>query len=678
MCYGTFNEPNTAGFIAHSGLFCIDIDKLTLSEMERLEGQLRQDPFVFALHRSLSGFGLCVWVKASKVTADNTQWGFQCCCDYFAQKHDCEPDESVGNIARRRAWSYDPQLYQNPQAQAFKFPPQPKKEVREIKVAFTDSDFNNVLKQVSDRRLNLVGTYSEWVQMGFALADGLGEGGRQAFHLLSSIDSGNYHYAKADRKYDSCLRNTGGRKITIGTFFHRCKQEGIEITSQRTKLVTEIVRQGKKQGHTIQTIKANMPPADSNPEEEIKLIEQAFQMPVAIDSGLDIDSQVELFLKANYIIQFNSVRNQLEVDGQAITDRIFNSIWLRVRKEVSDKYTDSVLRAMLNSDRFPEADPIADYLNSLPDWDLDGPSSTYQLAQCFGPTDQTTLDYTHYFLTKWGVGFIYQALAVEGMENSLCLVFHGPQNTGKTSIARSIIPKALHRYRKESEHGTKEVDEAIEICDNVLIIDDEGVASTKKEAAKQKGRLSKSTVAVRASYARFTQARKRRASFIVTTNETDFINDHTGNRRLIPIEVNRPNWQLFNSLNPEHLIREWMTLYRDGHDFRLSTEDIARLNVVDSAHRAVSQEEEMIAAALEFSHHGEWLSTTQIYTWLVAESGNTLRITTNLLGKYLTKAAVKAGVPKRGNKYGVKRISGEVYKAISPNSAGIKPLDAPF
>ncbi len=67
--------------------------------------------------------------------------------------------------------------------------------------------------------------YASWRDLGFALADALGESGRSYFHRLSRFYSA-YDEREADKQFSACLRSHGSG-ITINTLFHLAKQSGI-------------------------------------------------------------------------------------------------------------------------------------------------------------------------------------------------------------------------------------------------------------------------------------------------------------------------------------------------------------------------------------------------------------------------------------------------------------------
>lgn len=79
-----------------------------------------------------------------------------------------------------------------------------------------------------NRHIDITTPYKEgWIKLGFALADGLGEDGRELFHLLSSMNA-EYNYEECDKKYTSCMKGKG-KGVTINTFFKMAKDAGVDL-----------------------------------------------------------------------------------------------------------------------------------------------------------------------------------------------------------------------------------------------------------------------------------------------------------------------------------------------------------------------------------------------------------------------------------------------------------------
>lgn len=80
---------------------------------------------------------------------------------------------------------------------------------------------------ITSRGIDITEGYTKWLNLGFALADGLGEVGRLYYHDLSRMNSG-YNTADCDKQYNACLRSHG-QGVTIKSFFQMAKDAGIDI-----------------------------------------------------------------------------------------------------------------------------------------------------------------------------------------------------------------------------------------------------------------------------------------------------------------------------------------------------------------------------------------------------------------------------------------------------------------
>ena len=91
-------------------------------------------------------------------------------------------------------------------------------------------DVEMLTQMVEARRLDITSDYHRWLNIGFALVEGLGEYGRDFFHRLSQFYPG-YSEAEADKQYDKCMR-AHGTGIRLATLFQYAKEEGIVVRSR--------------------------------------------------------------------------------------------------------------------------------------------------------------------------------------------------------------------------------------------------------------------------------------------------------------------------------------------------------------------------------------------------------------------------------------------------------------
>lgn len=100
-----------------------------------------------------------------------------------------------------------------------------------VGVSFPNNDIESQVRELTTiliaRGIDITSGYDNWLKLGFALAEGMGENGRGLFHELSQQNSG-YNTSECDKQYDACLRSRGSG-ITVKTFFQMAKDAGIDI-----------------------------------------------------------------------------------------------------------------------------------------------------------------------------------------------------------------------------------------------------------------------------------------------------------------------------------------------------------------------------------------------------------------------------------------------------------------
>ena len=112
------------------------------------------------------------------------------------------------------------------------------------------AEIQEVARQLVDRGIDITAGYNNWLNLGFALADGLDEDGRKIYHQLSQLND-EYDTAECDRQYTHCLHGRG-QGITVNTFFQMAKEAGIDLSQ---------VAREQMRTHQVNAISANVPSA---------------------------------------------------------------------------------------------------------------------------------------------------------------------------------------------------------------------------------------------------------------------------------------------------------------------------------------------------------------------------------------------------------------------------------
>ena len=96
------------------------------------------------------------------------------------------------------------------------------------------AEIEAVTQRIERAAVDIAPTYPQWRDLGFALTEALGEGGRGYYHRLSRFYA-DYRAAEADRQFDRCLRSRGSG-ITVKTFFHLALQAGVDVNTTGTDM----------------------------------------------------------------------------------------------------------------------------------------------------------------------------------------------------------------------------------------------------------------------------------------------------------------------------------------------------------------------------------------------------------------------------------------------------------
>lgn len=229
---GVFAPTRSAeNLVKHSGLICVDIDRKDNLHIENFDtlipDVLSHIEEVAYASRSVSGNGYFVIIPLKYPEEHKAQ--FEKLIRVFDEMG-ITIDKACGDVSRLRCQSYDIHQYVNMSAKPFSgiyrepksiFP----KYTYDYDEFDTEDKVANLCREISQRHIDITGTYDDWVKIGAALSS-LGESGRRWFHLCSSQNCG-YNAGECDHKFNNLIRSN--RRIGIGTFFHYCKNAGLEI-----------------------------------------------------------------------------------------------------------------------------------------------------------------------------------------------------------------------------------------------------------------------------------------------------------------------------------------------------------------------------------------------------------------------------------------------------------------
>ncbi|HET8839767.1 MAG TPA: DUF3987 domain-containing protein, partial [Flavobacteriaceae bacterium] len=149
------------------------------------------------------------------------------------------------------------------------------------------SETETIIREIEAQQVDIAPNYEQWLNIGFAFAEGFGETGREFFHRTSRFYPG-YSTAECDRQFTNCLK-AKGHGITLKTFFHHAKQAGINISIPKNNVgkkqvsnetTQKVVPENRQMPNFPNSLFSNLPeflqkvvqPASSQEEKDLMLL----------------------------------------------------------------------------------------------------------------------------------------------------------------------------------------------------------------------------------------------------------------------------------------------------------------------------------------------------------------------------------------------------------------------
>lgn len=304
--------------------------------------------------------------------------------------------------------------------------------------------------------------------------------------------------------------------------------------------------------------------------------------------------------------------------------------------------------------------PIIDFITCEP-WD--GKDRIDTLVDTLtGSDDADDRQYKKQAVTTWLVQCVAAADNAMHAANrnatpkfELVLVLQGPQGVGKTSWFRSLLPKALGKYIIDGAHLDPADKDSVKKAISCWICELGELDATFKRAdmARLKAFLSSEIDVIRLPYDRVTSTFCRRTSFGASVNELEFLVDSTGNRRFLPVQVDK--CQRHNINMQQIWAQIWHEYARNGAIWWCSPELEQMLQKRHEKHTEVSAVAELMAdhfnlqesvkkpySTLDFRH----LSVTQMLVecGIAVPNKEQIKQAKALLEKYKFNAVQSKGI----------------------------------
>jgi predicted P-loop ATPase len=255
-------------------------------------------------------------------------------------------------------------------------------------------------------------------------------------------------------------------------------------------------------------------------------------------------------------------------------------------------------------------DKIAEFFNSLPDWD--GRDRIAELAKCFShklPGLPDGSDPIERFLRKWLVGAVARALT--GTQNFV-LVLMGEGGIGKSYFAKWLAPAPDMFSDDQIDPDSRE---SAVLAARTLVheLSELGSVTSRADVNALKRFLTAESSNVRLPYARTQSTVRHRESYIGTSNPAaDLLRDATGNRRFIVLQVDGLDWG-YTNLDKFQIWAQAYALYQAGYDFHLAAEETAYQSATNAKYESVTHSfaadalRSILSVALEYDNRDVWI-----------------------------------------------------------------------
>ena len=325
---------------------------------------------------------------------------------------------------------------------------------------------------------------------------------------------------------------------------------------------------------------------------------QKTYVPVAVDNNGNVTSSHQIalsyLLNSAYSsrISFNSFSNDLLLDNQPFKKDSFCN---RISKEIALLYP---VNGGIRKDQVWEAiqsvaidniyDPVSDFVSSLPKWDKKKRVESF-FCRHFG------VDNTEYAQHVSKIFFVQalSRLTNPGSKADFVLTLCGPQGLGKSFFGEKIVSVTGHDWFMSADDFGKELVLAMQ---KKWIVEFAELATLRKrEASEIKGFLTKTTDTIRKPYAIEPEDLPRHQVFYASTNEVEFLKDHTGNRRFLPLDCRKEHIvEPIFSVSDDYLFQVWseaLFYLREGFAHWIAPIDLDKVSEEHSVSDQIFEED---------------------------------------------------------------------------------------
>ena len=374
------------------------------------------------------------------------------------------------------------------------------------------------------------------------------------------------------------------------------------------------------------------------------------------------------FLNAHYKFRYNTIMGYTEykdnnyhyMDWMPVDDRTLKGMTMKVRLGGIDA-RDNDVRRYVQSNMIKPYDPIADYLWAQY-YKWDGKDYIRKLARTV-PTKNP--HWEDWFYT-WFLGMVrqWQVTNLAKYGNQAVPLLISTQGWNKTTFCEQLLPPEL----SFGYTGNLQLDDKKQVLQQIaqmllINLDEFNQISPHTQQGFLKNIITLSSVKIKRPYGRHVEDFPRRASFIATTNQADVLEDPSGSRRFLSVELTGPI-DVSTPPNYEQLYAQAMNALHQHEPYYFGPEETRQIMEWNSQFSVKTAGEQFFFDYFEPAvdeSEGEWMSATAIFSFLKEKVGISLLKPANVaaFGRRLSNIpGLRKRVTSSNSEYLVRRKRG--------------------
>lgn len=329
----------------------------------------------------------------------------------------------------------------------------------------------------------------------------------------------------------------------------------------------------------------------------VKLIsEYGYSSPETNSRNKITDNQISDYLNQNGV-RLDMFLQEITIDGKLIEEIDNNTLYIDMNQHFGTEVSRTKFENVMKSHYVDKMHPVMDFINKYIDRKPSGTIEKWVNCLTLKNPDVDKKNIV-YFVKKWYVGLIAQALGGEFPNEFFLCLTSTKQGVGKTTLLRKYtLPVELQAYRKEVSISDDE-DFKVIMSQALLVIDDEMDGRTLNEDKTFKAILSRKELPIRRKYDRRISNLVRRCSFAGCGNQVNVVRERQ-NRRIIPIEVEAIDHRGIAQVDLIDLFMEAYHLYQSGFRYSYDGSDSEKINQLAGDYHLKTDLDEIVDEAIE-------------------------------------------------------------------------------